>query len=36
MKCKKCGKQIMFLEWVMYLGYCFIHRLEKNGEVIIK
>lgn len=36
MKCKKCNKKISFLEWVFYLGYCFIHNLEKNGEINLK
>jgi hypothetical protein len=36
MKCKKCKGEISFIEWIMYWGYCFIHRLEKNGEITIK
>ena len=36
MKCRKCNKEIRLIEFIMYWGYCFIHRLEKNGEVTLK
>lgn len=36
MKCKKCGEDISFIEWIMYWGFCFIHRLEKDGEITLR